>query len=125
MCITAILKISILLYYCVTISIKFAYLIKHRSLAWKKSVNVYANGAFVTLHAKRFKHGDGASIRCYIIRRTAATGKYNSTCYHNFYKISEVTRCYRTAFHCSNFFSVYDPQHSTLPIIGLPQTKTT
>jgi hypothetical protein len=48
---------------------------KHRSLARAKSVNVYANDAFVTLHVKRFKHGDGANIRRYIIRRTAATGK--------------------------------------------------
>jgi hypothetical protein len=48
---------------------------KHRSLAWTKSVNVYANDVFVTLHVKRFKHGDGANIRRYIIRGTAATGK--------------------------------------------------
>lgn len=43
---------------------------KHRGLVRMKSVNVYANHAFVTLHVKRCKHGDGANI----IRRTAATG---------------------------------------------------
>jgi hypothetical protein len=58
-------------------STKFAYLMEHRGLTRTKSVNAYANDAFVTLHVKRFKYGDGENIRRYIIRRTAATSDCN------------------------------------------------
>jgi hypothetical protein len=83
MCTAAIWKISRPLYDSVMLSITFAYLMKHRGLAWTSIVNVYANDAFVTLHVKRCQHGDGANISFTLSGEwqqqvSTAIGKYNS-----------------------------------------------